>query len=589
MAYETPITIKKAIENIRKKHYVLPSIQREFVWDSEQIERLFDSLMRDYPISTFLFWKVDKSRINDFQFYEFLKNFHEKDNRHNQKADLLGDEDVISILDGQQRMTSLYIALTGTYAKKIPYYRWDSPNAFPKKKMYLNIIKKSDDIELEYDFQFLSDEEVVNDENHFWFPVSKVLDFNDLSGVMQFIIDNHLMDTSKYTVQQSTFATDTLSKLQNVIHQKGNISYFLEEGEELDKVLQIFIRINSGGTKLSYSDLLLSIATAQWKEKDAREVIHEFVDEINKIGEGFSFNKDFVLKSCLVLGGFTDIKFKVDNFTKENMTLIEQNWEKISNSVKKAIELIAKFGYNRDNLISLNAVIPIAYFIKKKNFEDSVLHFSAREKERRLIKEWLARVLLKGTFGGTPDAIYPVMRNLVNENLGRFPLKEVIEYYKGKRKSINFTQDDIDNILNYDYGSARTYCALTLLYPALNYSFKYHQDHIHPKSFFSKRNLQHRGITDIENYISKYNKLPNLQLLQTNLNLEKSNQEFKDWLQSVYPNPADQKTYLLQNHIDSDISLDFEDFIDFFEKRKLKLKNLLQTTLNVTQEESETK
>jgi hypothetical protein len=101
--------------------------------------------------------------------------------------------------------------------------------------------------------------------------------------------------------------------------------------------------------------------------------------------------------------------------------------------------------------------------------------------------------------------------------------------------------------------------------------------------------LQHRGITDIENYISKYNKLPNLQLLQTNLNLEKSNQEFKDWLQSVYPNPADQKTYLLQNHIDSDISLDFEDFIDFFEKRKLKLKNLLQTTLNVTQEESETK
>jgi hypothetical protein len=45
----------------------------------------------------------------------------------------------------------------------------------------------------------------------------------------------------------------------------------------------------------------------------------------------------------------------------------------------------------------------------------------------------------------------------------------------------------------------------------------------------------------------------------------------------------------LQNHIDSDVSLDFEDFIDFFEKRKLKLKNLLQTTLNVTQEESETK
>lgn len=587
MAYEAPITIKKAIENIRKKHYVLPSIQREFVWDSEQIERLFDSLMRDYPISTFLFWKVDKNKIKEFQFYEFLKNYHEKDNRHNQKADLVGDEDVISILDGQQRMTSLYIALNGSYAKKIPYYRWDSPHAFPKKKLYLNILKKSDDIELEYDFRFLSDDEAKNDENNFWFPVSKVMDFTDSPQVMNYVIENELMNTSKYTSEQSYFATSSLSKLQNVIHQKGNISFFLEEGEELDKVLQIFIRINSGGTKLSYSDLLLSIATAQWKEKDAREVIHEFVDEINAIGEGFAFNKDFVLKSCLVLADFSDIKFKVDNFTKENMVVIEKNWENISESVKKAIELVAKYGYSRDNLISLNAIIPIAYFIQENNFHDSILHASVRENDRRAIKEWLARVLLKGTFGGTPDAIYPVMRNLVNENLGRFPIKEVIDYYRGKRKSISFTNDDIENILNYDYGSARTYCALTLLYPALNYSFKYHQDHIHPKSFFSKRNLQNRGITDPELFISKYNKLPNLQLLQTNLNLEKNSKEFKDWLSSVYPNSTDQSTYLLQNHIDTEASLDFIDFDDFFEKRKTKLKSLLKGVLNVTNEEVE--
>ena len=203
MAYEAPITIKKAIENIRKKHYVLPSIQREFVWDSEQIERLFDSLMRDYPISTFLFWKVDKNKIKDFQFYEFLKNYHEKDNKHNQKADLVGDEDVISILDGQQRMTSLYLALNGSYAKKIPYYRWDSPHAFPKKKLYLNILKKSDDIELEYDFRFLSDNEAKNDENNFWFPVSKVMDFTDSPQVMNYVIENELMNTSKYTSEQS--------------------------------------------------------------------------------------------------------------------------------------------------------------------------------------------------------------------------------------------------------------------------------------------------------------------------------------------------------------------------------------------------
>lgn len=94
------------------------------------------------------------------------------------------------------------------------------------------------------------------------------------------------------------------------------ISYYLEESTELDKVLNIFIRVNSGGTTLSYSDLLLSFATAQWQEKDAREELNKFVDEVNMIGRGFNVGKDIVLKSCLVLCGFSDISFKVDNFNR---------------------------------------------------------------------------------------------------------------------------------------------------------------------------------------------------------------------------------------------------------------------------------
>ncbi|MFK7905908.1 MAG: DUF262 domain-containing protein, partial [Chitinophagales bacterium] len=399
MAYETPITIKKAIENIKRQQYVLPSIQREFVWNNEQIERLFDSLMRNYPISTFLFWKVKKGKIKDFQFYEFLQHYHEKKAKHNKKIELSSEEDVIALLDGQQRLTSIYIALTGTYARKIPYHRWDSPHAFPEKKMYLNLLAKSKDLETEYDFKFLTESEAQSSEGVFWFEIGKILDFTDISKTGRYLMKNKLMDSSKYTDTQIDFCYNTLNQLFNVIHQIGTISYYLEEGEELDKVLQIFIRINSGGTKLSYSDLLLSIATAQWKDKDAREIIHEFVDEINLIGEGFGFNKDFVLKSCLVLADFKDIKFRVDNFTRENMVKIEQNWDKISSAVRKAIELVSKLGYNRDNLIATNTIIPIAYFIYKNQFDNSIVHTAGRENDRKAIKEWLARVLLKGTFG----------------------------------------------------------------------------------------------------------------------------------------------------------------------------------------------
>ncbi|MEJ1379025.1 MAG: DUF262 domain-containing protein [Candidatus Sedimenticola sp. (ex Thyasira tokunagai)] len=589
MSYQTAITIKDAIDNIKKRHYVLPSIQREFVWDTDQIETLFDSLMRDYPISTFLFWKVDKSKIKDFQFYEFLKKYHEKDNQHNQKVDLTSDEDVIALLDGQQRMTSMYVGLTGSYAKKKPYYHKSSAHAYPEKKLYLNLLKSSDDIEIEYDFKFLTEKEAQPAEGFFWFECSKILDFPDIAKVVEFMMLNGLTDTSKYPVENTTFALRTLNEFFNVIHQKGTISYYLEQGEELDKVLQIFIRINSGGTKLSYSDLLLSIATAQWKEKDAREVIHEFVDDINQIGDGFSFNKDLVLKACLVLADFKDVKFKVDNFNKDNMADIERNWDKTSASIRAAIELVAKLGYNRDNLVATNTIIPIAYFIYKNEFDKQILHATQCEQDRKSVREWLSRVLLKGTFGGQPDSIYPGMRDLVNAHPGRFPLQETIAHYRGRRKSISFSEDDIENLLDLQYGKAKTFCAMALLYPGLNFNFKYHQDHIHPKSLFKKRNLRKLGYSEdqIEAYSANVNSLSNLQLLQATQNIEKSDRPFSEWLAQSITSQTERESYLMQNHISLDQSLAFNDFIGFVTKRRQTLKTQLMSMLDVSSKETE--
>ena len=65
MAYETALKVKDVVESIHKKKYLLPAIQREFVWDTYQIERLFDSIMRNYPISSFLFWQVDNLTAGD--------------------------------------------------------------------------------------------------------------------------------------------------------------------------------------------------------------------------------------------------------------------------------------------------------------------------------------------------------------------------------------------------------------------------------------------------------------------------------------------------------------------------------------------
>jgi hypothetical protein len=90
-------------------------------------------------------------------------------------------------------------------------------------------------------------------------------------------------------------ARATLRLFHKTIHDRDLITYYEEENQSLEQVLNIFIRMNSGGTPLSYSDLLLSVAVAQWEKVDAREAIHSLVDEMNKQGDGFKFTKDGVV------------------------------------------------------------------------------------------------------------------------------------------------------------------------------------------------------------------------------------------------------------------------------------------------------
>jgi uncharacterized protein with ParB-like and HNH nuclease domain len=572
-AFQTPLTIKEAIESIHRKKFLLPAIQRELVWEPEQIIKLFDSLMRDYPIGSFLFWNINKDRIKDFQFYEFIRNYHERDSRHNPKANVTGEESITAVLDGQQRLTALYIGLKGTYAYKIPWKRWNSHDAFPIRKLYLNLLSKSDEFDLLYDFRFLTPlESSMRDEKTYWFEVGKILEFTSLRDINKYLRDNGLIE--------SEFAEECLFKLYDTINEKRVINYYLETSQELTKVLNIFIRVNSGGTILSYSDLLLSIATAQWKTKDAREEIIGFVEEVNKIGDGFKFDKDFVLKSCLVLSDIVDIAFKVDNFNIDNMNKIEENWEIIKKSIKLSVELISSFGYNLETLTSTTAVIPIAYYIKKLGNPDSFVQSSTYRQDRERICKWLRYSLIKRSFSGQPDNVLRPIRKIIKENQNGFPLNEIIDNFKGTTKSLTFTEDELESLLYYKYGEPHTFSVLSLLYPTLDFRNRFHQDHIFPKSFFKKSELRKKGIPEdkIEFYLESYNYLGNLQLLEGLPNEEKSNMDFKIWLEKTYPCEDERREYMKKHLIPQDIDLTLGNFEQFLKERnKLILKKLKET------------
>jgi len=583
MAYETPLTIAEVMSDISANKYVFPSIQREYVWSTEQIETLFDSLMRDYPIGTFLFWEINKDHVKDYDFYGFIRNYHENKNVHNQKLDLKGSGGITAVLDGQQRLTSIYLGLKGTYAYKLKYMARNNKNAYPVRKLYLNILSSPLEGNNEYDFKFLSEKEVRNDQNTYWFEVGKILEMHEDGDVFMYVNENiSYSDKYTYTKEQSKFAINALSRLYNVINKSGTISYYREKSAELDKVLNIFIRVNSGGTKLSYSDLLLSIASAQWENHDAREEIIDFVDDVNAIGDGFRINKDFVLKTSLVLSDLPNIAFKVDNFNKKNMMKIESHWDDIKHAIRQAVLLVSSFGYSGDTLSSNNALIPIAYYLFINHMPDNFVTSAVSKANRKKIKKWLIRSLLKKAFSGQPDNVLRPIREIIKANgSNEYPFDEIIERFKGTNKSIQFTEDDIDDfLLNLRYGKSDTLSTLMLLYPSLDFSNKFHMDHMYPKSKFTKTYLQKQGVPadKLDWYINIVNEISNLQLLPAQLNEEKMTTDFDVWFNSQYPTYNEKYQYRTLNYL-PDIDYTYANFPQFIEKRRDLLKTELRKSL----------
>lgn len=248
MSYES-ISIKKVIEKIGNNEIYLPAIQRKFVWNPDQIEKLFDSIMRGYPIGTFLFWFIRRPYIEDYVFYKFLQNFHQRDKYLNDRAPNpeLKDE-IIGVLDGQQRLSSMYIALQGTYAIKKKYYSWENDSAFPPRKLYLDLLSgNSEDEDVNYSFKFLTDEEANRrTENDYWFDVRTVISWASDPPIDDFyddLIDNNSENES---IRQSLKnKRSQIKRSLHILHSRfiheELISYFKINGSVIFSIMRKMI------------------------------------------------------------------------------------------------------------------------------------------------------------------------------------------------------------------------------------------------------------------------------------------------------------------------------------------------------------
>ena len=336
--------------------------------------------------------------------------------------------------------------------------------------------------ELEFQFQFKESSQTDNPDNEFWYKVGKILDFMDSEDAKS-DIKNEIANLDE---QKQESAKKLVGRLHARVHTYKLINYYEEKSQEYDKVVEVFIRANTGGKTLEYSDILLSTATAKWKILNAREEIYNFTDYVNTIGVGYNFGKDFILKGSLYLTDGLPIQYKVGNFTRSNLGKIEDNWLSIKSGIENTIRLISKFGFNNKNITAAMALLPIAYYLIKLNKKNYINSTDKDDvKNQTIIQKWLILVLLKNSFGGSSDTTLSNLRaELVSvADYSKFPFDEL-----NKKLGIgaSFTNEEIENLLHANYKSKYSYLILSLLYPNRDWKdSNYHEDHIFPRSLFT--------------------------------------------------------------------------------------------------------
>ena len=574
MNWET-YTIKDLINEINNDKIVLPSLQRKYVWKPKQIENLFDSLMQGFPIGTFFFWRVShKKLIGNMKFYEFFRQFNPKENENQDiTKKIINKRNIVSVIDGQQRITSLYIALSGHYVIKKYKGRSSKKENFQENHIYYNVMSSYSNRNKKegnkFEFKF--------------FPSDPMKNFTKSSKKVWVRLDSLIHHKSVVTFRKTvrkkllnTESSDQKNFIKNHWESKGNlkqkltdlwdmynsesISYFTLQNTDLNDIVEIFIRVNNAGTQLSRTEMLMSTVSAYWPE--ARDKVDKLLKTIND--KGFDFGVDFVMRSALVSfeGNVLYNPSSVSNIVKK----IEEDWDKLQNSIIEATEMLKRYKYDAKSLTSKNAAIPLVYFV----FKGGSIQGSSKEKNQQeeQIKLYLRTALVTGMFGTHGDQALTAMRESMRKEVKegvyelrskRFSYQKIAKHFSVQGKVKIVDRDYITkNILKLQYGNS-AFPALVILFEGFPFnSEEFNQDHIFPKSSFMFEN---------EEEFFEANSIVNLQILNARDNKIKQDIMPEEWIQGL----KDKNKVQSENYLPSNIKN--EEFSDFYTKRyKILLK-----------------
>lgn len=451
-------TIRKIVTYLNNPEaqggFWLPNIQRPFVWNQEQICRLFDSILREYPISTLLIWKTN----SPIRRRKFIDNWRD-DIRMSDFYVPEDDRMKCLVLDGQQRLQSLYIGLMGSFEGEELYF-----------DVLSGVATLPDDIKYRFEFK---------DTSKAKFPWVKFKDLvfsnrrkRDWVSLIQEMSQRNLDSDELDRLENNLDVIDKAFKMDESITYQELDSIDNPDLYTEDDVVEVFIRANSGGTKLEKSDLLFSLLNASWEMADDR--MESLLAELNRTG--FAFDRDFVLKSCLVVLN-QGAQYEVSKFRKpEIRQSIESNWEKISGSIKSVADFVRSKTYIQADkaLPSYLALIPLIYVCH---------HYPKAWSQAKQVDTFLVRSLLAGAFSGQSDRVIDSLVRRFRE-IERFDAEEGFGVIRGQNRSLEITQE---RFFHMGYGSKNVHLILNLWYPAFTHTPMYENnlpqiDHVFPQS-----------------------------------------------------------------------------------------------------------
>ena len=591
MAEYSPKTINELINEIDDGRVILPAMQRNFVWSEDKICSLFESLMRDYPIGTFLFWQIDQDLFSKYVFNCFIRDYDEQLGKMQRGARATASfSDYTAVLDGQQRITSLYIGAKGKYRTHIKGKAWDKPESYIDRFLCIDVmfIPKEDD---EYRFAFLPSSKIEkyekdeNDNYAYWIKVSTVFNANDVSNMADIIEDiPENFDIFPYSSRKE--ARKTLTTLYKGLCIDQNVNYYLAKNRSLTDVVEIFVRVNSGGQKLDASDLMLSVAAGAQGDVDIHVRIQDAVEEINNVPKdtekGFKVDKELLLTAGLMFTGAESLSLKKnENYSSSRMNeIFKDHWDAIVDTLKCAVDYLEYLGFEGKTM-SRNSLLPIAYYFYKNQISMSHKGSSSPRAccDRVFIRQWLLRAMINGVFSEGTGAALTAMRRIIDKTLkSHFPLEDLMK--AEIKKPLKIESEQIEDILDIHYGDPK----VKALFSELEHVATRQNDqvdHMWAKAILSSKKAIKKlypSITDgeLKKFMDQKNRLANLQLLDVVVNNEKADTPYNEWLATKYIDPHSRDIYIHDHFIPKNVSYEFPELLQFITAREDLLKEKIK-------------